>query len=153
MTIELHINGSDKSVEIDPDTPLLWVLRDHLGLKGTKFGCGSGLCGSCTVHIDSVAVRSCVLPVKAAAAKNITTIEGLGGEHLDRIQRQWIKHNVPQCGYCQPGMIMAASALLNTNPNPDIEVIRRSITNLCRCGTYNRVLDAIAEASTTEEQS
>lgn len=153
MTIELHINGSDKSVDIDPETPLLWVLRDRLGLKGTKFGCGSGLCGSCTVHIDGFAIRSCVLPVKAVAGKTITTIEGLGGTHLDEIQRQWIKHNVPQCGYCQPGMIMAASALLNSNPNPDIDVIKQSVTNLCRCGTYNRVLDAIVEASTTEHRS
>ncbi|MFU8765448.1 MAG: (2Fe-2S)-binding protein, partial [Haliea sp.] len=130
------------SLNIDPQTPLLWALRDTLRLTGTKFGCGMGLCGACTVHLDDTAVRSCSLPVAAVAGKAVTTIEGLGGSHP--LQQAWVEHNVPQCGYCQSGQIMSAAALLAANPTPDEEAIRQAMAgNLCRCGTYHKVQQAI----------
>lgn len=148
--IEFTLNGQTRSIDADPKTPLLWVLRDILNLKGTKFGCGAGLCGACTIHVDGAAVRSCVYPAEAAAGAVITTIEGLGPEHAHPVQKQWIKERVPQCGYCQPGMIMAAAALLKRNSQPSEADIRREITNICRCGTYNRVIKAISAAASIE---
>jgi isoquinoline 1-oxidoreductase subunit alpha len=138
------VNGQAVQVDAEPDTPLLWVLRDHLNLTGTKFGCGVSACGACTVHLDGNALRSCVIPVSACEGKHVTTIEGLkqdGGLHP--IQQAWIDHQVPQCGYCQTGMIMATAALLNANRNPTDEDIGAAITNICRCGTYRRVKQAI----------
>lgn len=140
--IAFTLNGGDVRLDTDPQTPLLWVLRDTLGLTGTKFGCGVGLCGACTVHLDGTAVRSCSLPLAAVAGKAVTTIEGLGGKHP--LQQAWVAHNVPQCGYCQSGQIMSASALLAANPAPDEASIRRAMAgNLCRCGTYHKVQQAI----------
>ncbi len=142
--IALKINGRTVNVDAEPDTPLLWVLRDHLDLTGTKFGCGVAACGACTVHMNGAALRSCVMPVSAVAGNEITTIEGLAnGQQLHRIQQAWIDHQVPQCGYCQSGMIMAAAALLSRNPNPSDKDIAAGITNICRCGTYPRVRTAI----------
>jgi isoquinoline 1-oxidoreductase alpha subunit len=135
------VNGAATTVDVDPTTPLLWVLRDHLGLTGTKFGCGTALCGACTVHINGEAVRSCVYTVDGVAGARVTTIEGLHGGH--RLQRAWIEHQVPQCGYCQPGFIMAAAALLAKKPKPTEADIEGSITNICRCGTYARIRRAI----------
>ncbi|PLW82595.1 (2Fe-2S)-binding protein [Kineobactrum sediminis] len=144
--IEFHLNGRGRSLDTDPATPLLWVIRDTLGLTGTKFGCGMGVCGACTVHLDGEAIRSCVTPLSAAAGKAVTTIEGLGGDHP--LQRAWVAHNVPQCGYCQSGQIMAAAALLASNPAPDTDEIRQSMAgNLCRCGTYNKIQRAIHSAA------
>jgi len=145
--ITLTINGQSRSADVEPDTPLLWILRDTLGLTGTKFGCGVGLCGSCTVHVDGQATRSCILPVSAAQGKQITTIEGLSraGEHP--AQKVWIAHDVPQCGYCQPGMIMAVAALLRAKPHPTDADIDKEITNICRCGTYARIRQAIHTAA------
>lgn len=138
------VNGSPTTVDADPDTPLLWVLRDHLNLTGTKFGCGVALCGACTVHVEGAPVRSCVLPVSACEGKQVTTIEGLRGQGgLHRVQQAWIDHQVPQCGYCQSGMIMAAAALLAANPKPSEADIAAAMTNLCRCGTYPRVQRAL----------
>ena len=142
--ITLNVNGEERQHDGDGDMPLLWFLRDLLGLTGTKYGCGKGLCGSCTVHLDGEAVRSCVVTVAAAAGRAVTTIEGLGagGEHP--LQIAWAEHDVPQCGYCQPGQIMQAAALLNANPNPgdaEIEETMRSV--VCRCGTYQRIEKAI----------
>jgi len=140
--ITFTLNGGDIRLDTDPQTPLLWVLRDTLRLTGTKFGCGMGLCGACTVHLDGAAVRSCSLPVEAVAGKTVTTIEGLGGNHP--LQQAWVAHNVPQCGYCQSGQIMSAAALLAANPAPDEETIRQAMAgNLCRCGTYHKVQQAI----------
>ncbi|MFO7550354.1 MAG: (2Fe-2S)-binding protein [Haliea sp.] len=140
--IAFILNGSDVSLDTDPQTPLLWALRDNLRLTGTKFGCGMGLCGACTVHLDGEAVRSCSLPLSAVAGKSVTTIEGLGGRHP--LQRAWVEHNVPQCGYCQSGQIMSAAALLTSNPAPDEAAIRQAMAgNLCRCGTYHKVQRAI----------
>ncbi|MEQ9464695.1 MAG: (2Fe-2S)-binding protein [Haliea sp.] len=145
--IAFTLNGGDVSLEIDPQTPLLWALRDNLRLTGTKFGCGMGLCGACTVHLDGAAVRSCSLPLAAVAGKAVTTIEGLGGEHP--LQRAWVEHNVPQCGYCQSGQIMSAAALLAANPAPDEASIRQAMAgNLCRCGTYHKVQRAILSVAT-----
>jgi isoquinoline 1-oxidoreductase alpha subunit len=142
--IRFNVNGKPVEVDAEPDTPLLWVLRDHLNLTGTKFGCGVAACGSCTVHLNGVALRSCVMPVSACEGQRITTIEGLAqGGALHAVQRAWIEHQVPQCGYCQSGMIMAASALLASNANPSDEEIASGITNICRCGTYPRVLKAL----------
>jgi isoquinoline 1-oxidoreductase alpha subunit len=142
--ISFKVNGQSTIVDADPDTPLLWVLRDYLNLTGTKFGCGVAACGACTVHMNGVPLRSCVMPVSACAGQDISTIEGLGdGPELHRIQQAWIDHQVPQCGYCQSGMIMAAAALLRRNPNPSDEDIASGITNICRCGTYPRVRAAI----------
>lgn len=136
----LNINGETVEVEVDGSTPLLWVLREQLGLTGTKYACGIGLCGSCTVHVDGEAVRSCTIPVSSMDAdKQIVTIEGLSADNSHPLQQAWKELDVPQCGYCQPGMIMAAAALLNKNPEPDDETINQQITNICRCGTFNRV--------------
>lgn len=144
----LNVNGTIHEVIVEPDTPLLWVLRDNLGLTGTKYGCGIGQCGSCTVHIDGEAIRSCSYPVSAAEGKNIVTIEGLAGEEeLHPVQQAWIEEDVPQCGYCQSGMIMTAAALLQKDPQPSDESIDRQMTNLCRCGTYTRVRQAIHRAA------
>ena len=147
--IKLIVNGETHSVDVEPEMPLLWVLRDHLGLPGTKYGCGISQCGACTVHLDGEAVRSCTLPVSAAQGKRITTIEGLSREGLHPVQKAWIEHEVPQCGYCQTGMIMTATALLERNPHPNDDQIDQAMTNLCRCGTYARVrkaIHALAEA-------
>jgi isoquinoline 1-oxidoreductase alpha subunit len=149
MRIEIRVNGSDCSVDVDEDTPLLWVLRESLGLTGTKFGCGVGACGACTVHIDGAPARSCSIPAVAVAGRSVTTIEGLGSTELHRVQRAWIEHQVPQCGYCQSGMIMAAVALLARNPQPTDADIDAAITNLCRCGTYERVRRAIHAAASS----
>ncbi len=147
--IKLIVNGETHSVDVGPERPLLWVLRDHLGLPGTKYGCGISQCGACTVHLDGEAVRSCTLPVSAAQGKRITTIEGLSRDGLHPVQKAWIEHEVPQCGYCQTGMIMTATALLERNPHPNDDQIDQAMTNLCRCGTYARVrkaIHALAEA-------
>ncbi|KXF74949.1 (2Fe-2S)-binding protein [Paramesorhizobium deserti] len=144
----LTINGTPQDVEVDPDTPLLWVIREQIGLTGTKYGCGVAACGACTVHIDGVATRSCVLPVSAVEPdQQITTIEGLSPDSSHPIQKAWLALDVPQCGYCQAGMIMAAAGLLSQNPNPTDEDINAEITNICRCGTYNRVRAAIKLAA------
>jgi isoquinoline 1-oxidoreductase alpha subunit len=153
--IEFKLNDQALQLDSDPNTPLLWVLRDELGLTGTKFGCGMGLCGACTVHLDGIAMRSCSLPVQMVAGKSVTTIEGLGGEHP--LQKAWVEYNVPQCGYCQPGQIMSAAALLSSTPAPDDEQIRNAMTgNICRCGTYRKIQAAIrsvADAAATREAS
>ena len=144
----LNING--KSVEVDaaPDTPLLWALRDHLAMTGTKFGCGAALCGACTVHVEGTPTRSCVTPISAVAGKKITTIEGLNGRVAEAVQASWDKIQVPQCGYCQSGQVMAATALLTKTPNPtDAQIDDAMNGNICRCGTYGRVRTAIKEAA------
>jgi len=147
--LRLTINGRTEEVDIDPDTPLLWVLRDTLGLTGTKFGCGIAQCGACTVHVDGVATRSCSVPVSAVEGDKIVTIEGLSNNgSLHPVQRAWIAHDVPQCGYCQSGMIMAVAALLKEKPNPTDADIDAAITNICRCGTYARIRAAIHTAAT-----
>ena len=143
----LTINGKTQEVDVDPDTPLLWVLRDTLGLTGTKYGCGIAQCGACTVHVDGVATRSCSVPAAAAEGSQITTIEGLsanGGLHP--VQKAWLAHDVPQCGYCQSGMIMAVAALLKEKPQPSDAEIDTAITNICRCGTYAQIRAAIHAA-------
>jgi isoquinoline 1-oxidoreductase alpha subunit len=147
MKLSLSINGREHVVDVDPQTPLLWVLRDHLGMTGTKFGCGIAMCGACTVHVDGAATRSCRVPVEAVANMAITTIEGLSPDSSHPLQRAWLTHNVPQCGYCQAGMIMAAAALLAAKPKPTDADIDTAVTNLCRCGTYPRVRAAIHEAA------
>ena len=141
--LKLNVNGRAYTVDVEPDMPLLWVLRDHLNLAGTKYGCGIAQCGACTVHVNGEPVRSCVMTAAAAAGKRILTIEGLGKPGLHRIQKAWIEHEVPQCGYCQTGMIMAAAALLAKKPKPTDADIDDAMTNLCRCGTYARVKKAI----------
>ena len=146
------LNGKSTQVDVDPNTPLLWVLREQVGLTGTKYGCGVAQCGACTVHIDGVAVRSCVMPVAAVEGKKITTIEGLAasdksGNTLHKVQQAWIAHDVPQCGYCQSGMIMAVAALLNDKPKPTDADINAAITNICRCGTFQQVREAIHMAA------
>ena len=146
--IELSINGTRRQVDGDPDMPLLWAVRDHLGLTGTKYGCGVAQCGACTVHVDGVAARSCTMPVSAVEeTQRITTIEGLSPDGSHPLQKAWVALDVPQCGYCQSGMIMAAAALLAANPKPSDADIRGEITNICRCGTYNRVQAAIKQAA------
>ena len=146
--IELVINGAKREIDVEPDTPLLWALREQAGLTGTKYSCGIALCGACTVLVDGAAVRSCVLPVSDAAGKKITTIEGLAeGDKLHKVQQAWIDHDVPQCGYCQSGMILAAVALLNDKPHPTDADIDASITNICRCGTFQQVRAAIHAAA------
>lgn len=145
--MKLNINGETHDVEVDADTPLLWTLREQLGLTGTKFGCGVAACGACTVHVDGRAVRSCSFPVALAAWKKITTIEGLSPDRSHPLQRAWIAEQVPQCGYCQSGMLMAAAALLAANPRPTDAQIDAAITNICRCGTYHRVRRAIHRAA------
>jgi isoquinoline 1-oxidoreductase alpha subunit len=145
--MEFEVNGKRLNAEADPEMPLLWVLRDLLGLTGTKYGCGIGACGACTVQIDGRAARSCVTVAREAAGKKITTIEGLGADRLHPLQRAWIGHQVPQCGYCQSGMLMAAAALLERNPRPSDADIDAAMTNICRCGTYPRVRAAIHAAA------
>jgi len=145
---KLTINGRVHDVQADPDTPLLWVIREQVGLTGTKYGCGVAQCGACTVHVDGVAMRSCAMPVSAVTeTQKITTIEGLSPDGSHPIQKAWVALDVPQCGYCQSGMIMAAAALLAEKPNPTEADIRQGITNICRCGTYNRVLAGIQQAA------
>ena len=144
MAITLTVNGQTQSLDLEPDTPLLWVIRDTLGLTGTKFGCGISACGACTVHLNGRAVRSCTLPVSAADGGTVTTIEGLSQDGtLHKVQQAWITHQVPQCGYCQSGMIMAVAALLEERRNPSDAQIDGTITNICRCGTFARVRRAI----------
>lgn len=145
MALRLTVNGETHSLDIEADTPLLWVLRDELGLPGTKFGCGAGLCGACTVHLNGEPVRSCSTPVEMAENGEVTTIEGLGsGDRLHALQQAWIDHGVPQCGYCQSGQIMSAAHLLATNPSPGRDEIVAAMTgNLCRCGTYSRIVAAV----------
>ncbi|MCV2367635.1 (2Fe-2S)-binding protein [Paucibacter oligotrophus] len=147
MKINLNVNGRLHRVEAEADKPLLWVLREDLGLTGTKFGCGAAQCGACTVHVEGAALRSCVMPAQAVAGKHITTIEGLSKERSHALQQAWIAGQVPQCGYCQSGMLMAAAALLAEHPNPSDAQIDAAITNLCRCGTYPRVRAAIHSAA------
>ncbi|WP_196140369.1 (2Fe-2S)-binding protein [Aliikangiella sp. G2MR2-5] len=146
--VELKINGQTQKLDLDPEMPLLWALRDFAKLTGSKYGCGKGLCGACTVHIDGQPIRSCVTPVSAALGKTITTIEGLSENGDHPVQQAWIEHNVPQCGYCQSGQIMSASALLANNPAPSDEDIDTAMAgNLCRCGTYPRIRKAIHHAA------
>jgi isoquinoline 1-oxidoreductase alpha subunit len=143
----LKVNGKPVTLDVEPDMPLLWVLRDELGLTGTKYGCGIAACGACTVHIDGQAVRSCVMPVSAVEGRSVTTIEGLSQDGSHPVQKAWVKLQVPQCGYCQSGMIMAAAALLKENGKPTDADIDNGMTNLCRCGTYHRVRAAIHAAA------
>jgi len=147
MALTLRINGKAHQVDADPTTPLLWVLRDHLGMTGTKFGCGAGQCGACTVHVDGQAMRSCLIAAQDAAGVEITTIEGLSGDGRHPLQTAWVELNVPQCGYCQAGMIMAAAALLKDKPQPTDADIDARVDNLCRCGTYPRIRAAIHKAA------
>ena len=147
-TTRFTVNGKSVELQIDPQTPLLWALREQLGLTGTKFGCGMALCGACTVHVDGDAVRSCVMPLKAVAGKQVRTIEGLSSDRSHPVQRAWILEQVPQCGYCQAGQIMAAVVLLRSTPHPSDEDINDAMTgNLCRCGTYHRIRRAIHRAA------
>lgn len=145
--IQLTVNGQSRNVDVKPEMPLLWVLRDVLGLMGTKFGCGMALCGACTVHVDGEAVRACVFPVSSAVGKRIVTIEALAPNGSHPVQKAWIAEQVPQCGYCQSGMIMAAAALLKKKPQPTDADIDAEITNICRCGTYARIRKAIHSAA------
>jgi isoquinoline 1-oxidoreductase subunit alpha len=149
MTVNLKVNGVNHALDVEPDAPLLWVIRDELGLTGTKFGCGIAQCGACTVHVNGVAQRSCVTPVSAVADAEVTTIEGLSASGVTAVQQAWIDHQVPQCGYCQSGMIMAVTSLLEKNPHPTDDDLKSAITNICRCGTYPRIraaVRALAEA-------
>lgn len=144
----LKINGKEHQVDVASDTPMLWVLRDHLGLVGTKYGCGVAMCGACTIHLEGVAMRSCQLPVSAVGNKNITTIEGISENADHPVQKAWLDIDVPQCGYCQAGQIMSAVALLESNPNPTDEQIEGAMSgNICRCGTYTRIKAAIKQAA------
>jgi isoquinoline 1-oxidoreductase subunit alpha len=147
--IELTVNGQTHKLDVPDDMPLLWVLRDVLNLTGTKFGCGAAQCGCCTVHVAGEARRSCVTPVGTVAGKSIVTIEALSPDGTHPIQAAWVARNVPQCGYCQPGQIMTAAALLAKNPNPSDDDVLAAMTNICRCGTYDRIRNAIAQAKTT----
>lgn len=144
---ELWVNGERQALDVDAATPLLWVLRDHLNLTGTKYGCGMAICGACTVHVDGVPTRSCVTPLAAVAGKQVTTIEGLSADASHPVQRAWIEHDVPQCGYCQSGQIMAAAALIADNPAPTDADIDAAMTNICRCGTYLRIRSGIHRAA------
>jgi isoquinoline 1-oxidoreductase subunit alpha len=148
--IKLTVNGVAHTVDVEPDTPLLWVLREQLGLTGTKYGCGVSQCGACTVHINGAPQRSCILPIAAAADATVTTIEGLSPDLSHPIQKAWLQHEVPQCGYCQSGQIMAAAALLKEKPKPTDADIDAAMTNICRCGTYQRVRMAIHTAAGTK---
>ena len=149
MSIKFELNGTRTALEQSPHTALLWVLREHLKLTGTKFGCGSGLCGACTVHLDGQPMRACITPISAVAGKSVTTIEGLSKEQSHPLQKAWIKTQVPQCGYCQSGQIMQAAALLESNKNPSREEIVAYMNgNICRCGTYLRIIRAIKIAAT-----
>ena len=146
-TITLTINGEPRTIDAAPDTPLLWVLRDNLGLTGTKYGCGEALCGVCTVHLDGEAVRSCVIPISSLEGQSVTTIEGLSADGHHPVQQAWIEKDVPQCGYCQPGQIMTVASLLAFKPRPtDDEIIQALTGNLCRCGTYPRILEGVRRA-------
>ena len=145
MTVQLKVNGVSHTLDVEDDAPLLWVIRDELGLTGTKFGCGIAACGACTVHVDGKAQRSCQIPVAAVANADITTIEGISANGNTAVQAAWIEHQVPQCGYCQSGMIMAVTALLKTNPNPTDVELKTAITNICRCGTYPRIRAAVRQ--------
>ena len=146
--IRLVVNGKPYDVDADPNTPLLWLIREQVGLTGTKYGCGIAQCGACTVHVDGVAMRSCSVPASAVAGRKITTIEGLAvGGKLSKVQKAWVDHQVPQCGYCQTGMIMAAEALLKANPKPTDADIDAAVTNICRCGTFQEVRKAIHAAA------
>jgi isoquinoline 1-oxidoreductase alpha subunit len=148
MKLELKVNGTVREIDVDPDMPLLWALRDVLGLTGTKYGCGEALCGACVVHLEGEAVRSCVTPVQRAGGKSVTTIEGLSPDGSHPLQKAWVEAAVPQCGYCQSGQIMTAAALLQKKPRPTAEDIDRSMGgNLCRCGTYLRIREAIQKAA------
>jgi len=152
--VTLTVNGQTHNVDADGDTPLLWVLRDHLGLTGTKYGCGMALCGACTVHVDGAPLRSCVLRLTAVAGKTVTTIEGLSSDRSHPVQRAWIELDVPQCGYCQSGQIMSAAALLANNPVPSDQDINAALAgNICRCGTYVRIRKAIHRASELQRAS
>ena len=152
--ITLKVNGEVRELDVDPEMPLLWALRDVLGLTGTKFGCGQAQCGACTVHLDGDAVRSCVTPVQRAAGREVTTIEGLSPDGSHPLQRAWCDLAVPQCGFCQAGQIMTAAALLASNPNPGDADIERSLAgNLCRCGTYTRIRAAVKKAAQMSEES
>ena len=145
---KLHINGKDHQINVDPSTPILWVLRDHLDLIGTKYGCGIAQCGACTIHLDGVAMRSCSLPVSSVQGKSITTIEGLSENGDHPVQQAWMEHDVPQCGYCQAGQIMSAAALLKENAHPtDVDIDIAMNGNICRCGTYTRIKAAIKTAA------
>ena len=150
-SITLRVNGSRHTIDVDPNMPLLWAIRDHVGLTGTKFGCGAGLCGACTLHVNGEPVRSCSLPVSAAAGKNITTVEGLSApgaaQALHPVQEAWLAEQVPQCGYCQSGQIMAAVSLLKKTPNPTDAQIDSAMSNICRCGTYPRIRAAVHRAA------
>ena len=148
MAITITVNGTEHSLDTEPEMPLLWALRETLGLTGTKFGCGVSACGACTVHLDGRAVRSCTLPISAAAGKRVTTIEGLAQDGtLHKVQQAWITHQVPQCGYCQSGIIMAVTGLLAQNPKPTDDDIDGGLTNICRCGTFARIRAAIHDAA------
>jgi len=148
MSKKITVNGKEQSIEVDGNMPLLWYLRDEMDYTGTKFGCGMGLCGACTVHIDGKAVRSCITPVSQALDKQVTTIEGLSEKGDHPLQEAWVEHKVPQCGYCQAGQIMNAASMLKDNPKPTAEEIEQGMQgNICRCGTYNRIKKAIASAA------
>jgi isoquinoline 1-oxidoreductase alpha subunit len=147
MTVKLKVNGTEHELDVEDDAPLLWVIRDEIGLTGTKFGCGIAQCGACTVHVDGVAQRSCVTPVAAVQGREITTIEGISANGNTPVQQAWIEHQVPQCGYCQSGMIMAVTALLAKNPKPTDDDLAQAITNICRCGTYTRIRAAVRSLS------
>ena len=153
MAVDLTVNGERHSVEVAPETPLLWVIRDQLGLTGTKFSCGIAQCGACTLHIDGVPVRSCSIPVSAAAGRTVTTIEGLSPDGTHPVQLAWIDLDVPQCGYCQSGMIMSVVALLNRHPDPTDADINAEVTNACRCSTYHRIRQAIHLAAARKQGS
>jgi isoquinoline 1-oxidoreductase subunit alpha len=147
-TFNLTVNGKKKQVDVDPKTPVLWVLREHLNLTGTKYGCGVAACGACTIHLDGAAVRSCQLPVAAVGSKAITTVEGLSEKGDHPVQKAWLEHDVAQCGYCQTGQMMTAAALLKTKPNPNEAEIEAAMTgNICRCGTYLRIKEAVKAAA------
>jgi isoquinoline 1-oxidoreductase subunit alpha len=146
--VSLHVNGAHHTIDVPPDTPLLWVIRDELALTGTKFGCGVAQCGACTVHVNGEATRSCSFPVSGAVGKDVRTIESLSRDNSHPVQQAWIAEQVPQCGYCQSGQIMAAVALLRKHPHPSNEQIDQTMTNICRCGTYDRIRSAIHRAAT-----
>jgi isoquinoline 1-oxidoreductase alpha subunit len=149
--VTLHINGRDRQVDADPSTPVLWALRDHLGMSGTKFGCGAALCGACTIHLDGAPARACATPISAAAGHKITTIEAMEADKVGKaVQDAWVKHDVPQCGYCQSGQVMSAVALLRTKRHPsDADIDQAMSGNICRCGTYQRIRAAIKDAAAT----
>ncbi|WP_373552073.1 (2Fe-2S)-binding protein [Haliscomenobacter sp.] len=154
MKIDFSINKKPVSVDVDPEMPLLWVVRDELQLKATKFGCGRAMCGACTLHVDGEVYRSCALPVQYAAGKEVTTLEGLSTEtQIHPIQQAWIEEEVPQCGYCQPGFMMAAAKLIQEIPNPSDEDIKSNISNICRCGTHPRIIKAIKRAAAIQQAS